>query len=81
MENLRFAILHGLSDNRFKRLDISDARELVGYDPQDDLTEVNPRLKKLKLSKKVRAANLRDGGNKSGMREELSPRGRRARRT
>ncbi len=41
VENLKFAILHGLSDNRFKRLDISDARVLVGYEPQDDLTETN----------------------------------------
>src|SRR3954454_6014170 len=49
VENLKFAILHGLSDNRFKRLDISDARELVGYEPQDDLTEVNVKLKDLKL--------------------------------
>jgi len=24
--DVRFAVLHGLSDNRFKRLDISDAR-------------------------------------------------------
>ncbi len=71
VENLSFAILHGLSDNRFKRLDISDARELVGYDPQDDLTELNPRLKKLKLQKKVRAASLRDAGKKSGLREDL----------
>jgi len=34
VESIRFAILHGLSDNRFKRLDISDARALVGYQPQ-----------------------------------------------
>jgi len=47
VENIRFAIFHGLSNNRFKRLDISDARALVGYDPQDDLTEVNPRLQEL----------------------------------
>jgi nucleoside-diphosphate-sugar epimerase len=33
---LRFAILHGISDNQLKRLDISSARELVGYEPQDN---------------------------------------------
>lgn len=45
VENLRFAILHGLSDSPFKRLNISDARELVGYAPQDDSTqELPPRL-------------------------------------
>jgi nucleoside-diphosphate-sugar epimerase len=34
--DLRFGIFHGVSDNRFKRLDISDARELLGYEPHDD---------------------------------------------
>lgn len=42
-ENIQFAVLHGLSDNRFKRLDISDARELVGYAPQDDAAEETKR--------------------------------------
>lgn len=71
VENLKFAILHGLSDNRFKRLDISDARELVGYQPQDDLTDVNPKLKDLRLSEKVAAHSMADGAQKSGLREEL----------
>ena len=35
-DTLRFAILHGISNNQLKRLDISSARELVGYDPQDN---------------------------------------------
>ena len=38
---LRFAIFHGLSDNAFKRLDITDARRLVGYAPQDDIARTN----------------------------------------
>jgi uronate dehydrogenase len=33
---LRFGLFHGLSDNRFKRLDISEARRLLGYAPEDD---------------------------------------------
>jgi UDP-glucose 4-epimerase len=70
VENLQFAILHGLSDNRFKRLDISDARALVGYAPQDDLTDENPRLKELRLGEKVSAHNLSDEGQQSGIREE-----------
>ena len=70
-ETLQFAILHGLSDNRFKRLDISDARELVGYEPQDDLTDVNPKLKDLKLSERVSAHNMEDAGQKSGLRNEV----------
>ena len=31
-----FAIVHGLSDNRFKRMDLSSTRDLLGYAPQDD---------------------------------------------
>jgi NAD+ dependent glucose-6-phosphate dehydrogenase len=33
---IQFAIVHGVSDNRHKRLDIASTRELLGYDPQDD---------------------------------------------
>lgn len=70
VENLQFAIFNGLSNNRFKRLDISDARQLVGYEPQDDLTELNPRLAALNLSETVSAHNVSDG-MKSGIRREL----------
>jgi NAD+ dependent glucose-6-phosphate dehydrogenase len=31
-----FAIVHGLSNNRIKRLDITSTRVLLGYAPQDD---------------------------------------------
>lgn len=31
-----FLIVHGVSDNQFKYLDLSDTREKLGYDPQDD---------------------------------------------
>lgn len=71
VENVQFAVLHGLSNNRFKRLDISDARELVGYDPQDDLTELNPKLKELKLSDTVQTHSGVADGQESGIREEL----------
>ncbi len=70
-DNIQFAIFHGLSDNRFKRLDISDARALVGYDPQDDLTEENPRLNALHLNRDVSHHNKKDG-QKSGLREETT---------
>jgi uronate dehydrogenase len=33
---LRFGLFHGISNNRFKRLDISDTRRVLGYEPQDD---------------------------------------------
>jgi hypothetical protein len=70
-ETLKFAVFHGLSDNRFKRLDITDARELVGYTPQDDLTEVNPKLQPLRLDDKVARHSLADKSQKSGLREDL----------
>ena len=70
VENLKWAVFHGLSGNTFNRLDISDARELVGYDPQDDFTRENPLLKELHLDEKVMAHSLADGG-KSGIRAEV----------
>lgn len=47
---LRFAIFHGLSNNRYKRLDLSDARALLGYEPQDDLAVENPQFKHTALA-------------------------------
>ncbi|MEO8287060.1 MAG: NAD(P)-dependent oxidoreductase [Chloroflexota bacterium] len=38
--DVRFAVLHGISDNRFKRLDITATRDLLGYTPQDDAFEI-----------------------------------------
>jgi uronate dehydrogenase len=35
-QNIRFAIAHGVSNNRFKRMDITSTREILGYAPQDD---------------------------------------------
>jgi nucleoside-diphosphate-sugar epimerase len=69
---LKFGIFHGLSDNRFKRLDISDARELLGYAPQDDLTQENPKLKELRLREQVPAHNVQDARQKSGLRNDLN---------
>jgi NAD(P)-dependent dehydrogenase (short-subunit alcohol dehydrogenase family) len=71
VESISFAILHGLSDNRFKRLDISDARALVGYQPQDDLTNENPQLKQLQLGETVSAHSMADRQKPSGIRNEL----------
>ncbi|MGI4788202.1 MAG: NAD-dependent epimerase/dehydratase family protein [Janthinobacterium lividum] len=70
-DNLPFAILHGLSDNRFKRLDISQARKLVGYAPQDDAMAEMPGLREMHLR------DHNDGGagpiepNISGLRAEV----------
>jgi hypothetical protein len=74
VQNLKWAIFHGLSDNRFKRLDISDARELVGYGPLDDATREVPQVKELKLAEKVSTHSMADNDNKakaSGLREDL----------
>jgi nucleoside-diphosphate-sugar epimerase len=68
-DRLRFAIFHGVSDNRFKRLDISDARELLGFFPQDDFTRENPALRDLNLNNTVLAQNVEDPGQESGLRK------------
>ena len=70
-DNIRFAILHALSDNRFKRLDISDARSLVGYRPQDDLTEINPLLEGAQLRDTIPSHSASDSNQESGLRDEL----------
>ena len=38
--NIPFAIVAGISNNRFKRLDLTATRDLLGYAPQDDGFEV-----------------------------------------
>lgn len=70
---LCFGVFHALSGNRFTRLDISDARELLGYAPVDDTTELHPALRPLNLDEKVVAHNQSDeaSGYQSGIREEL----------
>lgn len=35
-----FARVHAISNNRFKRLDLTSTRELLGYAPQDDAFEI-----------------------------------------
>ena len=39
-DSVTFGIFHGLSNNRHKRLDISDARSQLGYEPSDDAYEL-----------------------------------------
>ena len=69
---LRFAIVHGLSDNTFKRLDLAETRELLGYHPQDDLTKLNPRLARLGLDRASREHDEDGDASKSGIREDLA---------
>lgn len=42
-DDLRFGIFHGISNNHWKRLDISNARELLKYEPQDDAFAIAKR--------------------------------------
>lgn len=39
LSNRRFAIVHGISNNRYKRLDLGDTKELTGYQPASDAFE------------------------------------------
>jgi len=39
-EDLMFGIFSGISNNRYKRMDISSAQEVLGYNPQDDAWEI-----------------------------------------
>lgn len=71
VENLRFAIFNAVSNNRFKRLDISDARALLGYIPVDDLTRENPDLAELRLRDTVTSNNVADASQESGIREDV----------
>jgi nucleoside-diphosphate-sugar epimerase len=41
--DIDYRVFHGVSNNRWKRLDISDARAALGYDPQDDAFELARR--------------------------------------
>jgi nucleoside-diphosphate-sugar epimerase len=42
-DSLEYGVFHGVSNNRWKRLDITNARELLGYNPQDDAFEIARR--------------------------------------
>lgn len=35
-DDFSYGVFHGVSNNRWKRLDISDARNAIGYEPVDD---------------------------------------------
>ena len=67
--NLQFGLFHGLSGGRFKKLDLSDARDLLGYAPEDDFGANSPVTRDLRLNDTV--LNHRKGAASSGMREEV----------
>jgi nucleoside-diphosphate-sugar epimerase len=39
-EDIDFAVVHGISNNRVKRLSLTETRELLGYEPVDDGFEI-----------------------------------------
>jgi uronate dehydrogenase len=39
-DDLMFGIFNGISNNRYKKMDITNARKILGYDPQDDAFEL-----------------------------------------
>jgi uronate dehydrogenase len=41
--SVKYGVFHGVSNNRWKRLDISESRRVLGYDPQDDGFELAKR--------------------------------------
>lgn len=43
-DSLDYAVFHGISNNRFKRMDIANASELVGYEPLDDAFEWSRKI-------------------------------------
>jgi len=69
-EHIQYATLHGLSDNRFKRLDISSARELVGYQPQDNAARELPQTRNVPFQE-METSSLRDPSAKSGLRRDV----------
>ncbi len=71
VRQLKWAVFHALSNNTFNCLDISDARELVGYNPQDNFTRENPLLKDLHIDEELMTHALTDE-SKSGLRDEVA---------
>jgi NAD(P)-dependent dehydrogenase (short-subunit alcohol dehydrogenase family) len=69
--DVTFAIVHGLSDNRFKRLDISSARDLLGYAPVDDAARENRRLAGTGLAEAGMEHDVHSPTQESGIRDDL----------
>ena len=69
---LQWAVIHALSDNRCKRLDISTARDLLGYQPAHDVFRLQPGLRALEAHRRLLAHSVADARQQSGLREELA---------
>lgn len=66
---LQFAIVHALSDNGHNRMDISQARELLGYAPRDSYAAANQQLPDLRARL---SPDSEVGGEEPGIREDLA---------
>jgi nucleoside-diphosphate-sugar epimerase len=42
-DSVRHLIVQGVSDNQFKRMDISNAREILGYEPRDNAFDLSSK--------------------------------------
>jgi dTDP-4-dehydrorhamnose reductase len=71
-DTLRWAVFHAVSDNAVNRLDVSDARAVLGYAPRDDAFAVVPGLAELGLRGKLMNHNMADPWAKSGLRDDVS---------
>ncbi|CAF0887452.1 unnamed protein product [Adineta ricciae] len=69
-EDLKFAIVHGLSRNTFNRMDIDSTRRLLGYDPQDNFFEESEAFRKLNMTDELAGHNVKDDRQKSGLRDK-----------
>lgn len=69
---LQWALFHALSDNRCKRLDISTARDLLGYAPAHDVFRLQPCLQVLEAHRRLLAHSVADARQQSGLREDLA---------
>lgn len=65
-EEIRFEIFNAVSDNRFNRLDVSKARERLGYKPAYDAFAMVPALRKA-----MSRARLSTPTSLSGMRDDI----------
>lgn len=69
-EKIQFALFNGISNNRNKRLDISDARQVLGYTPLDDSYKIHPKATEQALYEKPWDRFPPEPG-RSGLREDL----------
>ncbi|CAA9383633.1 MAG: UDP-glucose 4-epimerase [uncultured Phycisphaerae bacterium] len=70
-DHLRWAVFHGLSGNAFNHLDLSDAKALLGYEPQDDAAATLPELAPMNLKQGLMTHSMEDAWAKSGVREDV----------